>query len=72
MPGQVFLWIALMVLTTSNGEPGLFMFFGSFSLTLQRTWLKIPDFLASSLALPVQQHTLMEVTSDGSVEVRFL
>lgn len=54
--------LALMVLTTSNGEHGLFMFFSSFSLILQCTWLKIPYVLASSLALPVQQCRVMEVT----------
>ena len=61
VPGQVFVWIALMVLTTSNGEHRLFMFFRSFSFILQCTWLKIPDFLAFSLVLPVQQCRVMEV-----------
>lgn len=72
VPGQIFPQIALMVLTTSNGEHGLFMFFSRFSLIFQRTWLKIPDFLASSLVLPVQQHGGMEVAPGRSAEFRFL
>lgn len=54
--------LALLVLTTSNGEHGLFMFFSSFSLILQCTWSKIPYVLASSLALPVQRCRVMGVT----------
>lgn len=57
--------LALMVLTTSNGEHGLSVFFSSFSLILQCTWLKIPYVLASSLALPVQRCKVTGVTCFG-------
>lgn len=62
-----------MVLTTSNGEHGLFMFFCSFSLIFQSTCLKSSDFLASSLVLPVQHCGAVEVTlQQGAFQFRLL
>lgn len=73
VPGQVFPQITVMVLTTSNGEHGLFMFFCSFSLIFQSTCLKSSDFLASSLVLPVQQCGAVEVTlQKGAFQFRLL
>lgn len=70
VPGQVLLCIALMVLTTPNGEHGLFMFFCSFSLILQCTRLKTPGFLASSSVLPAQQRAVMQVTLERSSPIQ--
>lgn len=62
-----------MLLTTSNGGHGLFMFFCCFSLIFQSTCLKSSDFLASSLVLPVQQRGAAEVTlQKGAFQFRLL
>lgn len=60
-----FPWITVTVLTTFNGEQGLFMFFCSFSLIFQSACLTSSDSLVPSLVSPVQQRGAVQVTLQG-------
>lgn len=60
-----FPWVPVMVLTTSNGEQGLFMFFCSLSLIFQSACSTSSDFLAPSLVSPAQQCGAVQGTLQG-------